>query len=176
MRFVGCLLLGLFIAGSPSAEAAVRSYTTAELCAVADRVVIAVVQQRTPMWLDSAQTTVVTKVTLTVERTVVGEASAAVSVTTLGGTIGTVVQVVGDEPVMDLGSRYLLLLSDPGTSSPALIGGRVGARRLDSMAPLPTNEALQAEWREVCEEGLSAPGPTSGSVDAGGWLRRRLGW
>ena len=152
MRVVGGMLLAILFMSVPTAEAAVRKYTTQELCSLANLIVIATVQQREPMWLDQAQTTVVTTVTLSVERTIVGNPGSTVSVTTLGGKIGDVEQLVGDEPLMPVGARYFLLLNAPGDTPPALIGGSYGARRLDSTAQLATSAELYAEWRGMCDK------------------------
>ena len=152
MRVVVGLLLALLFSSLPTAQAAGRKYTTEELCSLANLIVIATVQQREPMWLDQAQTTVVTTVTLSVERTIVGNPGSTVSVTTLGGKIGDAEQLVGDEPLMPVGSRYYLLLNAPGDTPPALIGGTYGARRLDPTAPLPPAAELYAEWRGMCDK------------------------
>lgn len=152
MRVIASTLLALLLTIGPTAEAAVRKYTTEELCSAANLIVIGTVQQRQSMWLDQAQTTLVTNVTLSIERVVVGNPGSTILVTTLGGKIGNVEQFVGDEPLMPVGSRYLLLMNDPGHSSPALIGGSFGARRLDSTSQLPTNSELYGYWQSVCDE------------------------
>lgn len=153
--FLRGLLVALALGAVPSnAEAAVRRFTQGELCQLANLIVVATVESRESMWLDASQTTIVTRVTLAVNNVVTGSPGSTVKVLTLGGTIGNVVQHVGDEPSMPIDSKYLLLMNKPSNSIPALIGGTVGARRVDPQATLPSTQDMIDEWHEVCDEYL----------------------
>ena len=70
------------------------------------------------MWLDASHTTIVTRVTLAVNNVVTGSPGSTVEVLTLGGTMGNVVQEVGDEPSMPIDSKYLLLMNKPTKLDP----------------------------------------------------------
>ena len=149
------LLALLAIVTVPShADASIRRFTQEELCELANLVVVGTVQSRESMWLDASQTTIVTRVTLSVDHVITGNPGSTVKVLTLGGTMGSVVQKVGEEPEMPIDSKYLLLMNKPPNSIPALIGGTVGARRIDPEATLPSTQDMIDEWHGVCDEYL----------------------
>lgn len=147
-------LLLIFHLFSGDSAAAIRRFTEEEVCTLANWIVIGKVETRQSMWLDQGQTTIITKVTLSVDHVIAGNPGSTVSVITLGGTIGETTQFVGEEPAMPIDSMYLLLLNKPANSPPALIGGTFGARRLDPEAQLPTGQEKIEQWKQVCSEYL----------------------
>lgn len=149
-RTLTSALVAFAITRPTSAPGASRAYTQQELCALANQVVIGTVRSRISEW-NTDGTTIVTTVTLSVERAVVGSPGTTVSVRTLGGTIGTATQHVGEEPAMLVGSRYLLLMNKQ-PERPALLIGGVGARRLAAEAAPRTDEEVAQEWEEACAE------------------------
>ena len=134
-----------------NSDASVRAYSQKELCQVANVIVIATVRGRHSDWLDDGST-ILTTVNLSVDQVITGGPRENVIVKTLGGKIGDVVQRVGEEPAMPIGSKYFLLMSQPTTTSPPLlIGGVFGARRIDPDATLPSTSWMVAQWQEACD-------------------------
>lgn len=122
--------------------------TKATVCADENLIVIGTVNVDSEYETDS-ETSIVSHVTVTVERTVHGSPSSSFNLDVRGGIVdGVEERVSSHQPIID-GGRYLLILRVDAEGSIHLPYG-IGVIGLDPDATLPYNESLATMWGLEC--------------------------
>lgn len=143
---------GAALHGTP-AHALTEALTEEQICEGADIVVIGVVTEVVPDWVEGPRGDwIVSQVTLEVERMIHGPSLSYIEVEVPGGIINDDSLKVGGIPIMAYGERYLLLLHSRASLPPTIFGGSMGVHQLDVEATLPSQNDLVEIWEEHCVE------------------------
>jgi len=117
--------------------------TPAELCALAEVVVVAEVTSQETSWVPGTAGHLATRSWLHVDEVVRGEIAAPLSVVTAGGHLDGLTMTVEDEARLQLDRRYMLLLTR-GPDAWRVVSGRQGAWPVPVGMPVDT-------LREACD-------------------------
>lgn len=162
-------LVGCWTASwNPSARAAQRKRSEAEMCASAEWIFVGTVVRRESFHDPRPDVYISSRVTMKVEAVAHGAPPPLVRFGIMGGVVGSERNVVEDQPVAEEGTRYLIFgrlvdvpsgsglrdrvqLDNRTMSSPAL--KLIRFFTLDPKAVLPTSDELAAIWLEHCLPG-----------------------
>ena len=163
------LLMGCSLAlWNPSANAAQRRRSEAEMCASAEWIFVGTVVRRESFHDPRPDVYISSRVTMKVEAVVHGSPPPFVRFGVMGGVVESERNIVEDQPVAEIGTRYLIFgrlidvpsgsgirdrvqLDNRTASSPALKLIRFFTLEPDAM--LPSSDELGAVWLEHCLPG-----------------------
>lgn len=163
LAFIGLLCAALQVRDAGAAQ---RSRSEAEMCTTAEWIFVGKVLKRDSNYDPRPDVYISSRVTLKVEAVALGEPPPVVRFGILGGVVEDQRNVVEDQPVAEVGSRYLILgrlidvspgsgirdriqLDNVAASSQAL--KLIRFYKLNPDARLPPSAEMQEIWREHCQ-------------------------
>jgi len=147
-----CALLVLQEGWTSLAYGAKKRLTEAQLCQLADIIVIGTVAERESYYEPPPGRAISSTVRLRVESVIHGAPPPVMTFRIEGGVVGGRRTIVEDEPISEVGSRYLMLFAVSPRLTGSLEDQLVLYRwfALDPDKEIPGDEELGAIWNEHC--------------------------
>ena len=160
------LMFGLFVLWASSLSAAVlEQLSLEELTERADLIVIGTVTAQAYV-VDEKRRAVLTRSTITVERTLMGKTVDAFALTQLGGKAGSVVTRVAGDAQLKVDDRVLLFPFEHDDKARYLVGLALGAWRVRGPPANPTfTQRIDALLASKTGKILPAPGLREATLD-----------
>jgi hypothetical protein len=156
----------LSVASCTEARAAQRERSEPEMCSSAEWIFIGKVEKRDSIYDPRPDVYISSRVTLRVEAVAHGAPPPVVRFGILGGVVESQRNIVEDQPIAEVGSRYLILgrlvdvPSGSGLKDRVQLDGQTASQKalklirfypLNPDVILPASDELHAIWKEHCQ-------------------------